>query len=231
MTGTELEEARRVAGWTQARLAVRLKVTQAYVSFLEQGRRRVPAPLARRLARLLRLPATSLPLPDLEEMSKPTTNEWVEQSLARLGHPGYSHRKRLGNERNPMEVLLRALSLDDLDPRLAEALPWLLLRFGVGDRTHVVERARFLNLQNRLGFTAALAQQVAETKGSQAHHVEELRRLQESLEPCRLARADTLGQSRMSKRMRNWVRSKRSRAAAHWNILTDLVAEHLSYGP
>jgi transcriptional regulator with XRE-family HTH domain len=92
MTSTELKEARRLAGWTQARLAKRLEVTQAYVSFLEKGRRRMPVALARQVARLLDLPPTSLPLPDIEEVSRPTTNEWVEQSLARLGHPGYAHR-------------------------------------------------------------------------------------------------------------------------------------------
>jgi len=231
MTSTELKEARRQAGWTQARLAERLGVTQAYVSLLEKGRRQVPVALARHVARLLSLPPTSLPFPGLEEVSKPTTNEWVEQSLARLGYPGYAHRRRPGAGRNPIEVLLRALNLDDLEPRLAEALPWLLLAFGVADPSSLVDRARSLNVQNRLGFVAALAQDVAEKGGARAHRVDELRRLQESLEPCRLAREDTLGQSRISERMRNWIRGKRSQSATHWNILTDLKAEHLFYGP
>jgi len=101
----------------------------------------------------------------------------------------------------------------------------------VADPASLVDRARSLNLQNRLGFVAALAHDVAGKAGAYEHRVNELRRLQESLEPCRLAREDTLGESQMSERMRDWVRGKRSGAATHWNILTDLVAEHLSYGP
>ena len=225
----ELKEARRVAGWTQAALAGRLKVTQAYVSFLEGGKRPVPGALARRLARLLRLSPSSLPLPDGGEFSKPTTNIWVEGSLARLGYSGYAHRRRAGGVRNPSEVLLRALSVDDLDPRLLEALPWLLLRFGAGDRTRLVERARFLNLQNRLGFMTALAEELAKGEESYGERAGELRQLLASLEPFRLAREDSFGRPPRTERMRNWVRAHRSAMAAHWNILSDLVPEHFSY--
>jgi transcriptional regulator with XRE-family HTH domain len=231
VSGVELKEARRVAGWTQAALAGRLQVTQAYVSFLERGKRPVPMALARRLARLLRLSPTSLPLPDRGEFSKPTTNTWVEASLARLGYPGYAHRRRPGGVRNPSEVLLRALNIDDLDPRLLEALPWLLLRFGAGDYKHLVERARFLNLQNRLGFTAALAEQLAKRQEAHNNRAGELRVLLASLEPFRLAREDTLGPPPRTQRMRKWLRAHRSATSAHWNILSDLVPEHLSYGP
>ncbi len=230
MTGTELRKARRTARWTQARLASRLAVTQAYVSLLETGGRRLPEPLARRLVRVMSLPPTAIPWPDLAQVGSSTTAGWVEKQLTRLGYPGYAHRDRLGTVHNPMAVLLRALSLDDLDPRLAEALPWLLLRFGVDDPTLLAERARFLGLQNRLGFIAALAKEIAEKSAAHAPRAAEFGRLLESLEPCRLAREDTLGQTRMSDRMRGWVRSRRSDAAAHWNIVTDLVAEHLSYG-
>jgi transcriptional regulator with XRE-family HTH domain len=230
VNGVELKEARRVVGWTQATLAGRLQVTQAYVSFLERDKRAVPVTLARRLARLLRLSPTSLPLPDGREFSKPTTNTWVEGSLARLGYSGYAHRRRPGGIRNPSEVLLRALSVDDLDPRLLEALPWLLLRFGAGDYNHLVERARFLNLQNRLGFIAALAEQIAKRQGTRADRAAELRELLASLEPFRLAREDTLGRPPRTDRMRRWLRMHRSATAAHWNILSDLVPEHLPYG-
>jgi transcriptional regulator with XRE-family HTH domain len=226
----ELKEARRDAGWTQAALAARLQVTQAYVSFLERGKRPVPVTLAHRLARLLRLSPSSLPLPDAGEFSKPPTNAWVEGSLARLGYPGYAHRRRPGGVRNPSEVLLRALKLDDLDPRLLEALPWLLLRFGVGDCKHLVERARHLNVQNRLGFIAALAEQLAESGGAFGDRAGEIRQLLASLEPFRLAVEDAWGRPPRTERMRKWLRAHRSATATHWNILSDLVQEHLSYG-
>lgn len=230
MKGAELRQARRAAGWTQTALATRLQVTQAYVSFLEHGKRPVPVSLAHRVARHLRLPPTSLPLAERGAFSKPMTNAWVEDGLARLGYPGYAHRRRSSKVRNPSEVLLRALSIDDLDPRLLEALPWLLLRFGVGDATHLVERARFLNVQNRLGFTAALAAQVADKKGNYGERAAELRSLLALLEPYRLAREDALGSPGASSRIQTWVRANRSSAAKHWNMLSDLAPEHLPYG-
>ena len=147
-----------------------------------------------------------------------------------LGYPGYAHRRRPGGVRNPSEVLLRALSVDELDPRLLEALPWLFLRFGVGDHKQVIERARQMNLQNRLGFTAALAEQLAIRRGTTDGRAEELRKLLASLEPFRLAREDTLGRPPRTEKMRKWLRAHRSATAAHWNILSDLVTEHLSDG-
>jgi hypothetical protein len=113
---------------------------------------------------------------------------------------------------------------------LLEALPWLLLRFGAGEYTHLVERARFLDLQNRLGFTAALAEQLAGRQGVHGDRAGELRELLASLEPFRLAREDTLGRPPRSERLRRWLRANRSATAAHWNILSDQVAEHLPYG-
>src|SRR5204862_2965596 len=44
-----------------------------------------------------------------------------------LGYPGFTHlRPRRWALKNPAEVLLAALAQDDLEPRLVEALPWLL---------------------------------------------------------------------------------------------------------
>ncbi len=131
--------------------------------------------------------------------------------------------------RNPVEVLLRALAFDDLDPRLAEALPWLLLRFEGFDFETLATQAKVRDLQNRLGFTVALARQVAEKNPEYRHRSNELRRLEEYLEPSRLAREDTYGRSETSGRMRVWLREHRSDIASHWNLLTDLRTEHLPY--
>jgi hypothetical protein len=176
----------------------------------------------------LRLPATALPLP------KSTTDEaaaepWVEHALTRLGYPGFAYRGKPGPKRNPTEVLLRALARDDLDPRLVEALPWLLLRFDGFDLETVIVPAKLRDLQNRLGFTVTLAREIAEQDPRWRHRAGELRRLEESLEPSRLAREDTYGGAAGSERMRDWLRNHRSKVAEHWNLLTDLKKEHLPY--
>lgn len=203
-------------------------MTQEYVSLMERGRRPVPDHVARAVARLLRLPATALPLP--KPMTRVVAAEpWVERAVTRLGYPGFAYRAMPGPKRNPTEVLLRALAREDLDPRLVESLPWLLLRFEGFDFEALVVPAKLADLQNRLGFTVTLAREVAEQDPRWRHRVGELRRLEEFLEPSRLAREDTFGAVARSERMRDWLRHHRSKAARHWNLLTDLKTEHLPY--
>jgi transcriptional regulator with XRE-family HTH domain len=229
MNGVVLKTARSEAGWTQSRLAEKLGVTQAYLSLMESGGRRVPPQLARRVARVLDLPPTVLPLGTTSTSKRPPTNEWVEAQCARLGYPGYAYRKRPGAVCHPAEVLLAGLSLDDLDPRLAEALPWLLLRHEGLDAEELADRAKLRNLQNRLGFTVALARQVAERNPAFRSRVADLTRFEEALEPSRLAREETFGQSRASGRLRAWLKAERSETAEHWNLLSDVKMDHLPY--
>ena len=54
MTGSDVRQARKQRQWTQADLAAKLGVTQAYVSLLESDRRDVPRRLQPRLVALLR---------------------------------------------------------------------------------------------------------------------------------------------------------------------------------
>ncbi len=204
-------------------------MTQAYLSLMEAGSRRVTDHVARAVASLFGLPPTALPLSALEQVYKGATETEVEQGLARLGYPGLAFRRRRGRRRNPAELLLAALLLDTLDPRLAEALPWLLLKYEGFDLCALVARAKNLDLQNRLGFTVALARQVAERNAVFKHRLDELGRLVEALEPCRLAREDFYGRKETSARMRTWLRENRTPAAEHWNLLTDLKPEHLPY--
>jgi len=157
------------------------------------------------------------------------TNEWFEVQLARLGYPGYAYRRRPGPVRNPVEVLLAALAFDDLEPRLVEALPWLLLRHAGLDAERLVVDAKVRDLQNRLGFMVALARQVAERKKEFEGRLSELRLMEEALERSRLAREETFGQGHPRERLRQWLKRERSRAAKHWNLLTDLKVEHLPY--
>jgi hypothetical protein len=154
---------------------------------------------------------------------------WVEHALTRLGYPGFAYRGKPGPKRNPSEVLLRALARDELDPRLVEALPWLLLNFEGFDCTALAVQAKLNDLQNRLGFTVALARELAEQGPRWRHRTQELRGIEESIEPSRLAREDTYGARVRSERMREWLRDHRSKSAEHWNLLTDLRKEHLPY--
>ena len=228
MTGDSLRKNRREVGWTQERLAARLGLTQEYVSLMERGRRPVPDHVAGAVARILRLPATALPF-SASPINKAGPELWVERALARLEYPGLAYRRRPGSRCNPAEVLLRALACDDLDPRLVEALPWLLLQFEGLDFETLVVSVKLGNLQNRLGFMVSLAREVAEQDPRWAHRTGELRRLEDSLEPSRLAREDLFGATESSERMQDWLRNNRSRSAEHWNLLTDLKKEHLSY--
>ena len=229
MTGIELRNARLRAGWTQSRVAGRLGVTQAYLSLMEGGRRRVPDRLKRLVTSLLSLPPTCLPLSGPRTLDPAAIDRELEQGLARLEYPGLVYRRRAGARRNPVELLLMGLSAEDLDPRLAEALPWLLLQFEGFNSQVLVARAKSMDLQNRVGFTVALARRVAESNPVYRSREGELRDLEEALERSRLAREDTYGRGVMSERMREWMRKNRSPEAEHWNLLTDLKAEHLPY--
>jgi len=157
------------------------------------------------------------------------TNEDLVEELARLGYPGFAYRRAARPTRNPADLLLSALMSDDLEARVAEALPWLLLQFKNLDLELVLTGAKAHELQNRLGFTLTLAREVAEQHSAYGRRLGELRGLEQRLERSRLAREDTFGRAELTERMRSWLRENRSDAAGHWNLLTDLKAEHLPY--
>ena len=94
MTGAELREARLRAEWTQGRLARRLGVTQAYLSLMERGKRRVPDHVQRCVTALLGLQPTCLPLSVPRATVPAMVDLELEQGLARLGYPGLAYRKR-----------------------------------------------------------------------------------------------------------------------------------------
>jgi transcriptional regulator with XRE-family HTH domain len=224
-----LRAARERAGWTQVHLAKKLGVTQAYLSLMESGKRPTPPRFAQRLTRLLNLPPTMLPVTTSAVPRDRSTNDWIEAQLARLGYPGFAYRRRPGTMLHPAEVLLAGLAFDELEPRLVEALPWLLLSFEGLDLERFVADAKAKNLQNRLGFMVALARQVAERKPQFESRLSELRQFEGALEPSRLAREETFGQGHAHARLREWLRRERSDAATHWNLLTDLKVEQLPY--
>ncbi len=126
-------------------------------------------------------------------------------------------------------MLLRALARDELDARLVEALPWLLLQFQGFAFETLAAPAKLRDFQNRLGFVVSLAREVAEQDPQWSHRADELRHLEQFLEPSRLAREEVYGATADSERMRAWLLRNRSETAEHWNLLTDLRKDHLPY--
>jgi transcriptional regulator with XRE-family HTH domain len=219
-----LREARRRKGWTQHQTASRLGVSQTYLSLLEQGRRPVTKRLLSTLERHLDVPATELPA----DTPKGDVNaQRLAEALGTLGYPGFGYLKR-GRRWNPAQVLMVALQQRDLETRLVEALPWVVLRYPNLDWEWVLDRAKVLDLQNRLGFLLTLARRVAERKGE--HETSAcLAALEQRLERSRLAREDTLCRESMTTTERRWLAGHRPPEAQHWNLLTDLDPEHLPH--
>ena len=160
MTGAEVRAARERRGWQQDELAERLGVSQGYVSLLESGRRSVPKRLAAKLVSLLSMSPSALPV----STPKPLPSQQAARGLGRLGYPGFAY-LRSGAKVNPMEVLLGTLLADDVDARVVEGLPWLLVRYPDVDWDRLVAFAKQHEAQNRLGFLVALASRVAAAKG------------------------------------------------------------------
>jgi hypothetical protein len=155
-------------------------------------------------------------------------NDTLARSLSSLGYPAFAYLRAGAPRRNPAEVLLSALAMDDCEARLVEALPWLLLEFDL-DSSWLARQARLHNLQNRLGFVVNLARQVAETNPRYHHRAADLRRLERELERSRLAAEDTLCNSSLGSAHRAWLRQARPPEAAAWNLLTDWGLQHLRY--
>ena len=221
----DLKQGRRERGWSQKEAAVRLGLSQPYLSMLENGDRPLSPRLARRVGRVYGLP-TALPVSE----PRPTDNQTLAEALARLEYPGFAYLRTRRQRRNPGGVLLAALATDDLEARVTEALPWLLLRYVDRlDTRWLLEQARQHTLQNKLGFVVNLARQVAEATPQYRGRVPALTRLEQNLQKSRLANEDTLCQARMSDVRRQWLQENRTREAAYWNLLTDWRPEALRY--
>lgn len=221
MTGAEVLEGRERRGWQQKELAERLGVSQGYVSLLESGRRPVSKRLAAKLVSLLSLSPSALPLPT----PKPLPSQQVARGLGRLGYPGFAY-LRNGAKVNPMEVLLGALLADDVDARVVEGLPWLLLRYPDVNWDGLVRYAKQHDAQNRLGFLVALAGRLAAAKGDVAA-VELLNRREQALQRSLLQHDDTFSRASLTQAERQWLVANRSPEAKRWNVLTTLNVDRL----
>jgi len=227
MNGQGLREARLHKGWTQQETAEKLGVTQAYLSMLERGRRALPYSLVRKAVGALHAPATALPLRE-ETFTASLGDDRLRSELAGLGYPGFAHLQRRARN-NPAQVLLKALNEADLDSRVVGGLPWLALEYADLDWDWAVQKAKLLDRQNRLGFVATLALQLASKAGDQKR-ARKLREYGAVLERSRLVKEDTLCHDSLTEAERSWLRVIRSETAKHWNLLTDMKAEDLPHG-
>jgi DNA-binding XRE family transcriptional regulator len=224
----QLKEGRERTGFTQAQAAMRLGVSQGYLSLLETGKRALTRRVALAAAKLYSLPPTFLPVPRNPVRASQDPNRPV-RALAALGYPGYAH-VRSSRATNPAAVVLEAVSERDVDARVFKALPWVLARFPDLDWEWLVDQAKLQNAQNRLGFVVSLGRQLAERRQDKGT-AERLADVQRRLEDSRLLAETTLGRESMSQSERSWVRANRPPEARHWNVLTTLTADQVGHAP
>lgn len=218
MTGRQLKAARETRRWNQQQLAARLGVSQAYVSLLERDQRPLPARLVNQLVSLLDLPATALALRE----NPPFDGDHATRALGTLGYDGFAYLRK-HRQTNPAEVLLRALGAEQLDARVAEALPWLVRTYANLDWDWVVPLAKQSDLQNRLGLVVSVARGLAEAD----HDVQTttvLQALEARLENSRLQKQDAFARHSMTAAEERWLRVHSSPEAKHWNMLSTLSA-------
>ena len=223
----QLRLGRVRAGLTQVEAAARLGLSQPYLSQLEHGRRAVTSSVARAAAKLYRLPATALPVPP-EPPKGRTKRDTLARQLAALGYPGYSH-LRPSPPVNPALVVLEALSEDNLDARVTEALPWVLVQYPTLNWDWLVSHAKLRNLQNRLGFLVGVAGDLAEGRPDRSAAAARLEEVERELERARLAAETTLSREAMPPAEREWLRANRPLQARRWNILASLTPQQLPY--
>lgn len=222
MSGRQVRQTREHLSLTQQQAARRWKVSQAYLSLMEGGRRRVPERLVRQLARAEPRLVTALPL----HLSDRPADD-LPKLLGSLGYPGFEYLARPRTVANPAAVVLAALNAPKATARVTEALPWVLAHFPELDWAWLVREAKLANLQNKLGYLVSLAKHLAEAKND-AMAANALEAAGRQLEDARLAKEDTLGRE-VTEAERRYFREHRPEAAAHWNLLTTLRAEDLRY--
>jgi transcriptional regulator with XRE-family HTH domain len=220
MSGQQLKAVREALGMTQQQAARRWRVSQPYLSLVENNRRRVPARLARLLTRHEPTAAMALPL------DVPTDAD-LPRLLGSLGYPGFAYLAETHGVTNPAALALAALRQTHVPARVTEAVPWLLTRFVDLDWEWLVGEAKQWNMQNRLGYLVSLAMDVARRRGDSTA-LSRLERVEQQLEDARLAKEDTLGRT-LTEPERRYLREHRPPAAAHWNLLTSLRVDDLRY--
>jgi transcriptional regulator with XRE-family HTH domain len=224
MTGKQLRELRERHVWTQVDAARRSGVSQPYWSLMERGLRPVPRRVVAALLKCVDVPATALSVNAGEPL---TDAQSVASRLAALGYPGFAYLARGASRVNPARLLVDALRQPYLEARVVAALPWVLVAYPDLDWHWLLDQAKRDNLQNRLGFLLGVAQRVAELQNASTS-AERFSGWLRVLDDARLVREDTFAE-RLTEAERRFLREQRSELARHWNMLTGMRPEHLSY--
>lgn len=178
--------------------------------------------LAEKLVGLLELSPSALPV---GTSLTPLKSAEASRALGALGYPGFAYlrgRRRL----NPAELLVKVLQSNEVDSRVVEALPWMLVRYPDLDWSWLLREARANDIQNRVGFLLGVAGELAELRGEK-HAAATLAAQERALEGARLQREDTFRDS-MTGAERRWLHEHRSAQAAHWNMLSTMTASELA---
>ena len=208
MMASNLQHWRKRNGLTQVDAAVLLGVSQPYLSLLEKGARPLTAALRSRMKAVG---------PADRQVS---ADDRFRAELSALGYSGFAHVKPARVTSTPDTLLLSVLAGPDVDPRVVEALPWLVRRcVRQLDFAWLVCQAKLQNVQNRLGF-------VLQTAGVETP---ELKAAIHELERARLLQESTLCWDSMPAPTREWMRVNRSVLAEHWNVLTRSRAEDVDH--
>jgi transcriptional regulator with XRE-family HTH domain len=223
VNGRDVSGARKARGLKQEDLAAKLGVSQGYVSLLERNHRAVPSRLAAKLASVLNMAPTTLPMRDAKSLQG-------DQAAKALGALGYEPFGYLASSRrlNPAEVLVAVLRADDVDARIVEALPWLLVRYADLNWEWVVRTVKQDDGQNRLGFVLSLGKGLAESL-SDSKAAASLGGWEQRLEKSRLQEEDTFSRHTLTKVELKWLRAHRSPEAKRWNLLSTLSVESLQH--
>jgi len=142
-------------------------------------------------------------------------------SLAGHGYPGLAGPMGVMPILAPELTLLGLLAHPSLEPRVVEGLPWLLLNYPM-DCTYLGDVARLYDLQNRIGWTATVAHQLAERAAARSAYRRRARwlaALAAQLEQARLAREDSLCHPKLTERMKTLLRQRRPEFSRQWNLL------------
>lgn len=227
MTPQEFRTERTARGWSQNRVARILGVSQPYVVMLEKGKRPLTDKLVRKFVSASHSSAAFLPTPKVVDPQHLDAQTMAE-NLAQLGYPGYAYLRSRRVKKNPSEVLLTGLAQNNLEARLVEALPWLVLRYWDMDFNWLVVEAKKRDLQNRFGFLVNLARRMSE-RTYNAARTNKLMEFEDVLNKSRLVREDYFLRPARNDVERDWMLQNRTNDAQHWNLVTDLRPEHLAY--